>query len=446
MNRVFIPKVLVATLALMSVGNLYASELEKAIIAAEQRDPNFISALANKEAAAENIAIARSRLLPQVSAQGSYSRVQQDITQTNTTGQATNRQQSVNSLNSGLSIRQGLYKPRDWIGYSIGELQSEFGMQKLIAAQSDLWFRVVTAWIDVLAGNESFKAQQQAVDSTRYAAEQATKRFQAGDGTKDARIEAAAQHELAKAQLLEAEELLKAKKIAYRLLTGEEINLNNKFFPKYQNIKLASDMDSLLSRVMSANPEILSLKAAEQINLKRLKQAAADHRPNIDLVGSYTKAESDTVNTLGTKYTTRSVGVQVVIPIFSGGGLNAAERQQAATYRAATADREAAEIRIQNQIVTDWASYRSGYDRVTASQALVSGSAEQKRAYQMGLKSGIRTWGDIAQADVSLARRQTDYINYSANLIKVQARLLANLPTLDEDWVRWINLLSSSAH
>lgn len=446
MHKMIVPKYLVVVLSLIGIGNVCASDLEKAIIAAEQRDPSFISAQANKDAAAENIAIARSRLLPQVSVQGAYSRVQQDISQINTAGQTSNRQQSVNSLNSSLSIRQGLYRPRDWIGYSIGELQSEFGIHKSIAAQSDLWLRVVSSWVDVLAGNENFKAQQQAVESTRYAAEQAAKRYKAGDGTKDARMEAAAQHELAKAQLIEVEETLKARKLTYRLLTGEEVNLNNKYFPKYQNIKLVFNLDNLIAKVMNANPEILSLKAAEQINLKRLEQASADHRPTVDLVSSFTKAESDTVNTLGSKYTTRSVGVQVVIPIFSGGGLDATERQQAAIYRAASADREATEIRIQNQIITDWASYKSGYDRITANQALVNGATEQKRAYQMGLKSGIKTWADVAQADISLARRQTDYINYSANLIKIQARLLSNLPTLDEDWARWINLLSVNSH
>lgn len=420
-----------------------AQDLEKAIINAEEVDPTLAAARANKDAAAENIAIARSRLLPQVSAQGSYSRNQQDISQTNAQGQNSSRQQNVNALNSSVSLRQGLLRPRDWLGLSIGELQAEYGLQKLVAAQSDLWFRVVGAWVDVLAAHQIYKTQLQAVESTRQAAEQARRRFRAGDSTKDAQNEASAQHLLAKAQLSESEQTLKARQVAYRLLTGLEVNLANKKLPAYQDIKLPLSFSDLLAKALNKNGEILSLKIAEEINQHRIKQASLDHLPTVDLVSSYTKAESDTINTIGTQYTTKSIGVQVVIPIFSGGGLTAAERQQAATYRASMADRQAMEIRLQTQMNLDWSAYLSGFDRVTAAQDLVGAAKDQKQSYQLGLKSGIRTWGDLAQADILLARRQQEYITQVSNFFKSQARLLSNIPSSDDEWVQWVKLISS---
>lgn len=419
-----------------------ALELEKAIIAAEENDPTLASARANRDAAAENIDIARSRLFPQISAQGSYSRNQQDINQTNTQGQSSNRQQNVNSLNSSVSLRQGLLRPRDWLGLSIGELQAEYGLQKLMAAQSDLWFRVVAAWVDVLAASENYKTQLLAVDSTHQAAEQARRRFSAGDSTKDVQNEASAQHFLAKAQLSEAEQTLKAKQLSYRLLTGLELNLVNKKLPAHQDLKLPLTLNDLLLRTLNKNGEILSLRLAEQINQQRIKQASSDHLPTIDLVSSYTKAESDTINTIGTQYTTKSIGVQVVIPIFSGGGLSASERQQSANYRASIADRQAMEIRLETQINLDWASYLSGFDRVSAAQELVKAAKDQKRSYQLGLKSGVKTWGDIAQADMLLARRQQEYIGHASNFFKNQARLLSNIPSSDDEWIQWVKLMS----
>lgn len=417
-------------------------ELEKAIIAAEENDPTLASARANKDAAAENIAIARSRLLPQISAQGSYSRNQQDINQTNTQGQTSNRQQNVNSLNSSVSLRQGLLRPRDWLGLSIGELQAEYGLQKLNAAQSDLWFRVVAAWVDVLAASENLKTQLLAVESTRQAAEQARRRFGAGDSTKDVQNEASAQHLLARAQLSEAEQTLKAKQVSYRLLTGIEFNLANKKFPAHQDLKLPLTLNDLLLRALNKNGEVLSLRLAEQINQQRIKQASSDHLPTVDLVSSYTKAESDTINTIGTQYTTKSIGVQLVIPIFSGGGLTATERQQSANYRASMADRHAMEIRLESQMTLDWSSYLSGFDRVGAAQELVKAAKDQKRSYQLGLKSGIRTWGDIAQADMLLARRQQEYIGHASNFFKNQARLLSNIPSSEDEWIQWVKLMS----
>lgn len=423
-----------------------ASELERGIVAAEQIDPTLAIARANRDAAQENIGIARARLLPQISAQGAYAKNDQDITQTNPVGQSSNRQQNVKSLNSSVSVRQGLLRPRDWLGLSIGELQSEFGFQKLVAAQSDLWLRVVSAWMDVLAANENYKAQLAAVDSTQRASEQARKRFIAGDGTKDVQSEANAQFIMSKAQLFEAEQTLKARQLSYQLLTGHELNLSRLKLPNYNLIKLPLTLEALTARALSSNGEILSLKLADEINKKRVQQAATDHLPTVDFVGSYTKADSDTINTIGTQYTTKSIGIQLVIPIFSGGGVSATERQQAATYQAALAETRAMETRIQNQLNLDWSSYLSGFDRTVASKKLVDAALDQRQSYQMGLKSGIKTWGDIAQAEVLLARRQQEYILSASNYLKTQARLLATIPSTDDDWMKWIKLVSSHSN
>ncbi|MDE2212314.1 MAG: TolC family protein, partial [Betaproteobacteria bacterium] len=61
--------VLALAALLVFAGSARAMPLEAAIAAAEKNDPSLASAQANRDAAFENIAIARARLLPQTSVQ-----------------------------------------------------------------------------------------------------------------------------------------------------------------------------------------------------------------------------------------------------------------------------------------------------------------------------------------------------------------------------------------
>lgn len=432
------------SLSLIAGGAVSAMDLEKAIIAAENNDPTLASALANRDVASENIAIARSKLLPQVNAQGNYARANQGVEQKNLLGQTSDKTYKVNSKNSQIGLRQGLIRPRDWVGYSIGELQAEYGAQKLYSAQSDLWLRTVSAWVDVLAAVENRRAQAEAVKSTGHAAEQAKKRKAAGDGTRDNQAEAEAQHELAKAQLVEAEQTLKARQTNLRLLVGEAPDLSKYKLPHFSRVNLLTLSEpKVLERALDINPELLSAKAAEGINDKRLTQAKLDHLPTVDLVASHSKADSDTVNTIGTKYTTSQIGVQISIPLFTGGGLNASERQAAASYAASMADRRAAEVRLTNQVSNDWASYLANAERASSAEALVKAAREQRRSAELGLKAGIRTWAEVANADLLIARREADHIAYTANAIKTQARVLSVLPVTEDVWGQWVRELGS---
>lgn len=433
-------------LGFISSTQVSALDLIDAITEAEKNDQTLAAAVANRDAATENIAINRSRLLPQVNAQGTYARANQGVEQLNVLGQTSRRDYQVNSKNSQVNIRQGLLRPRDWLGLDVGQLQAEYGFQKLLSAQSDLWLRTVSLWVDVLAAKENRRAQAEAVDSSGHAAQQAKKRRRAGDGTRDAEAEAVAQHELAKAQLVEAEETLKAREIAFRLLTGKDGRFQHIKLPHYSRLRFnLSNNSQSIERILNSNPELMTAKLAEEVSQKRLMQAKSDHYPTVDLFASRSVADSDTVNTLGTKYSTSQVGVQIMIPLYSGGGLSATERQSASTLMAAKADRMAAEQRLSTQFNADWASQKFLLERARAADALVKAAREQRRGAELGLKGGLRSWSDVAVADLLVARREADYINYTASLIKTQAKVLSVLPISDDDWSAWVRYTAAIA-
>jgi protease secretion system outer membrane protein len=419
-----------------------AQGLSDALAAAQTRDPALQSASFNRDAAKLNVWISGARLLPQLSYQEVRQNTNQTTTQDTTLGPQA-REFTGQSYNKQLSLRQGIVRPRDVEGYRQGHMQSEYGEQKYISAQADLWNRTTGVWLDVLAARAMVQAYGRAVAVAAESSRQETRRYELGDGTKDGRAEAVAQLAQAKAMLSDAEFSLKAREIAFTSLTGLPLeSLNKRQLPAEKKIQFeASQREELWSMVLSSAPELQAAEAVQKVSLSRANQALYDHLPTLDLVASASSAQNDSTNTLGYRYTNRQIGAQLVVPLFSGGGMEASRRQAYASYEASVADREALLMRIENQFMSDWASQAGLFERTQAARSLVVAALEQQRAAELGKSKGLRTWTDLSNAELLLARRKSDLINLQVALFKTQARILALLPVQTPAWDAWINNL-----
>jgi outer membrane protein TolC len=427
-------------------GLAHAQELREVIGAAQGRDPTLQSAAANRDAAQENIDIALSRLLPQLSYQNTTQKIHQTTTQATSAGPQV-RDFDGSSYTRQLSLRQGVFRPRDVAGYMAGGAQAEYGAYKYDSALSDLWNRSVGAWLDVLAARTLLDVQQQTLKSVTEAARQEVKRFDRGDGTRDVRAEAQAQFAQAQALVVDAKLALQARERAYQLLTGlDPQGLTNKRLPNEAEVKLPeSSKDELWSLVASAGPELLAAQAVETVNRYRMVQAASDHLPTLDFVASATNAQNDSTNTLGATYNNRQVGAQLALPLYAGGGIEAGRRQAMATYQASVADREATLMRLETQFTNDWASQAGLVERAQAARSLLEAAKDQRRGIELGLARGLRNWGDLSSAELLVARRYNDLVNLQVTLFKTQARLLSLVSIQTPAWDAWVQALDAAS-
>ena len=423
-------------------GSVFAQSLNDTLQAAWGNDPGLQSAAANRVAAKENMGIAKSRLLPQANIQGSQSNLSQTTTQNTTLGPQANSFRGT-SYNYTLSVRQGLVRPRDWIGLDLGRQQAFYGELKFQSAKSDLWNRAANAWIDLLSAQMSKMIYAKSIQTIAESAKQEALRFEKGDGTKDSMVEAQAQLQQAKAMLSDAELNLRSKLKAYQTLSGLESNeWLNRRLPDEKNVNFAAfGKDVLWERIEDETPELLASRAVERINQIKAQQSKYDTYPTLDAFGQSTNAQNDTTNTLGYQYRNNQVGVQLSYPLYAGGGLDATKRQAMATYEASIADRESLSIRIQNQFDGDWAAQAGFYEKANAARGLVLAAQEQKKAAEAGIKQGSRTWTDVSNAQLLLARRETDLITVLVNLYKLQSRILSLLPSDDPAWEAWVQQL-----
>jgi len=433
------------TAVLLSIDSVCASSLDETIKGAQSYDKALVSAYANKQAAFENVGIARSRLLPQINLQALKQRLNQTTTQNTSLGPQANVFQG-ESYQYQMSLRQGLVRPRDLAGLSVGEQQALYGEYKYESAKTDLLNRSAGVWLDVLAALSTKALYQSAIKTISDSANQERLRFEKGDGTKDAMIEAQAQLAQARAMLQDAELNLQAKILTHQLLTGYlQSNWTNKMLPNEDRFAFDDSLKLILyERIKQQSPELLAAKAVEEVNAFRASQSLYDHFPTLDIVASATRAQNDTTNTLGYTYQNQQVGLQLTVPLFAGGGIDATRRQAVSSFDASVADRESLEFRIQTQFENDWATQAGLLERTKAARALMFSAAEQKKAALLGVNKGLRTWSDVANAELLLARRTSDLISIQSNLYKIQARILSLLLSSDPAWTQWIVLMDAN--
>ncbi len=404
---------------------VYAATIEEAFDNAIKVDPALRSSRFNQDANNENIAIARSRLLPQISLQGSTNQLTQTTTQDVPGNSSISKSFTGPSANHQFVIRQGLLRPKDVAALNFAELQSQYAEVRYQSDLSDLWLRVANAWIELVGARQLVVAYEKPLTPLLAAAKQEVAKLNQGDGTKDAAVEAEAQYQIADATFQQALQTFKAKQRTFEILT----HIDSKFV---QNVKLdlkprlifsENDRDRLWSQAREKSFELRFAEIQELLQRERVRMAKADHLPTLDVMAAWNVAKNDATSTQGYRYQNNQIGIQYMIPIYAGGSISATERQAELALQASIADSEAVANRLEGDFRLLWSAWLGQSARVQAGYKLLESSNEQLRATQLSYSHGVKTLMEVANAELVLSRRIADQINAVMEYQKNSARI-----------------------
>ena len=423
-----IPKLIgffVGTLVIGFTTPVLGVTIQEAFENAIKVDPALRASRYNQEANNENIAIARSRLLPQISLQGSTNQLTQTTTQDVPGNSSISKSFTGPSANHQFVIRQGLIRPKDVATLSFAELQSQYAEIKYQSDLSDLWLRVASSWIELVGASQLVVAYEKPLNLLQAAAKQEIAKLNQGDGTKDAVAEAEAQYQIAQATYQQALQTFNAKQRSFEILT----QIDSKFV---QNVKLdlkplpifsENDRDQLWLRVKEKSFELRFAEIQERLQRERVRIAKADHLPTLDLIAAWNIAKNDATSTQGYRYQNNQIGIQYMLPIYAGGSIAAAERQALLTLQAISADTEAITNRLEGDFRQLWSLWSGNNARVQAGYKLLESSNEQLRATQLSYANGVKTIMELANSELVNSRRIADQINTVMDYQKYTARL-----------------------
>jgi outer membrane protein len=398
-------------LSAIATSNLsYAENLLDVYQQAQSNDPVVLKAHAQFMASKEDIIQARSILLPQLSASGSYTLAETDVDGTQTSDSDSK------SISAILSMQ--LYHHASWLRLDSSKKRAHQSDIAFQVAQQELIVRVTKAYFDVLSAKDDLefaKAEKKAV--TRQL-EQTKQRFKVGLTAITDVHEAQAQFDNTVTAEIRAENnVFNTEEVLREITNVYPRNLDALNTDRFSASRPVPD--SANEWQQTAEAQNLSL-IAQKINIDLAKDniniARAGHYPTIDLKGRYTKTDND--NPFLSPYTiesdNQSIGIELNVPIYSGGAITSSVRKAQSNYVASSQDL----AQTHRKIVRNT---RNAYNTVIASVSAIKSleqsviSAESAlSATEAGMDVGIRTIVDVLDSTRNLynAKRNLSSTRY----------------------------------
>jgi TolC family type I secretion outer membrane protein len=417
----------------------WSLDLSQAYQAALEQDATIRAARAAAEARRERLPQARAQLLPNISASVTRNKNDLDRTSPTPTGQSVTSEERYFSGSQALTLRQPIFRKYQIADYGQAQAQVEDANATLEKDLQNVAVRVSGAYFEALLTQEQLAlvlAQKTAYTTQLDAAR---KRLNAGAGTRTDIDEAQAALDMNTAQELEARQNVDFTRRQLQALVNQPIGSLAGLDPQKLELRPPEPdrVEDWALRAEQSSPEIRSLKAQAEAARQEVEKAKAGHFPTLDAIAQWSRNQNDSITTLNTRYTNRSIGLQLVVPIFSGGFASSVIRQAVADQERVEQSLEALRRDLGVRVHREFRGITEGLLRVKALEQAVR-SAEQvavssRRSYEAGSRTLVDTLNAEQQRVAAL--RDLAQARYLYLMSRVRLLALAGGPkseTIDE--------------
>ena len=421
----------------LGAGGAGAVTLQQAYEAALKHDPQFRMRFYENESGKELRKLGRAQLLPNVAGSYSYGKnvADQEFSRVGAAPVVTHPKYT--SRSAVVQLRQPLFNLDAIMRYRQGKVQSAQSGELYEAGIDEVSVRVVSSYLDVLFAQDQLALARVQRDAHLEQQKVNQRLFEKGEGTRTDMLETQARLDLAEAQLIESQDNLQAARETLEgvidMDPGELDRLGEDFRPAALN---PSSFEEWSKLALARNNQLAAARLAVENARLDIGRNKAGHLPRVDFVAAYSKADSETLTNLGQENTNRQLGVQVNIPIYSGGAVSASTRQAAANYGRAQAELDS----LTNQTLVE---LRKAHSLVTSSgrkiDALIKAVESGKllmTATEQSIKGGVRINLDLLNAQQQLFTSQRDLAQARYTYLVGVMRLRAAAGTLEADAIR----------
>lgn len=421
-----------AMVVAMSVPSLHAMSLSEAVDAAREHDPQYRAAAYELEAARQGVPIARAALLPQVSLNYSNAGVSGTREFPNSLSQQVSTRVEYESPQTSLNLRLALFNYEAWSRLDQAGVQARGAEASFRARGLELTERVISAYLQLLEAHAQLSLVDAEVAALEAQFQRAQQRFRRGEGTRTDEAQALAGVELSRARAADARERMLVAAARLRRLTGRMPAFAQDITPGFRPQPAApAQLLEWTEAAMRQSPVIEARALAVEAARFGVRRTQAGHLPRLDLVGSVARNRNESLANLDQSSSLRTIGVQLSLPLYSGGGVTATVRQaQFESLRAEEelrTERENVELELRRLLqAADAAAARAAALRnaVAAGETAVTGATLAQAAGQ----ATQTEWLD-ARSRLYASRRELAQAQYDHLAARMRLLLLAGEPT-----------------
>ena len=407
--------------------------LQQALELALTHAPAVQAAEAGRDAAAEDAALGRAPLLPQIEVSGSLQR-RRHRTDYDTPQTLFKTDLNYNENTIGVRVVQSLFDLQRWAGYRQGELSAEGGELRLQLERQRLMLETAQAFLDATTAQAALSAASARGEAAAKLAVQAEAAQRVGTAAMPELLDAEARRDLARADRLKAENDLDQARARLASLTGKPVD----------SLK-PSPLSTMPAGQAADRPEhwedqaavhALAVKLAEvQFGVAKQgkRKALGGALPRVEAFGELARdRSSDTILNRGATVRDQAVGVQVKMPLYTGGGTTAQMRKsekEAVQAEFALAD----DVRLARLTARQaFLANQSAAARVAAMRQAVLSARKAAQAAHLGHEVGLRSITEVLDADERSFTAERNLAAASAQYVFAALQLRASVGELTD--------------
>ena len=398
---------LVLAFPLSQVG---AVDLSQAYLSALEQDASIKASRAFADAGRESLPQARAQLLPNVSASFARNRNQLESSTPNILGEQTKSSYGYPSSNDTVTLRQPIYRGAQWAQYRQAKAQVADVEAVLDNDVQNLAVKVGSAYFEALLAQDQLALNRSQLSTYREHLESARKLLAGGSGTRTEVDEAQARLDMGTAQELESLQNVDYTRQQLQVMVNQPLDVLATLDPDKLNLvpPQPASVDAWIDRAEQSSAELRALRARVEVATHEVAKARSGHYPSLDAVAQWSRSNSENSVSINSSYETRSVGIQLSVPIYAGGGVNSSVRQALANKVRAEQTLEAARRELGVRVYKEFRGVSEGVLRVRALEQAVRSAELAQESSRKSFQGGARTRIDVLNSETAVVVAKRD--------------------------------------
>lgn len=393
-------------------------------------DSVYAAARAQRDAVQTLIPQARGQLLPQIAFNYSRNRNNTDNEFRTQEDTSISKRYDYYSSNGSLNLTQALFRPQAWIALAQADDQVRQAEAEFRQVEQELILRLAQAYFDVLLAEDNVSLAQEQKAAIAEQLKQAKRYFEAGIGTVTDINDAQARYDTIQAQEIAARNTLEVKVRSLEQIVGGTHRHLDRLGPRLALEKpLPEKVDEWIDFSLANNPQLKAREAALEVAEKDVGKSAAGHLPTVDIVAGRSQVVNPAYSLLENTNWTNTVGIQLAVPLFTGGTTQGRVNQSRAVRERTRYELESVKRSTVLTTRQEFLNVDSGVAQVKALEQAVKSNEVALYSAQRGQEAGMRTSFDVLNAQQLLftVRRDLAQARYSYVTSRLKLRSATGL-------------------
>ena len=343
----------------------------------------------------------------------------------------------------GVTVKQPLFNYSAYAQYKKILTQINLSDKQLIKTQQDLILRISKTYFETLLAKDQVDLFQSQRASIQEQLSKAEAQFEAGLISITDINEAKTKKALIEAQQISAIQKLKIKKREIQVITGKLPGKLTPLNPIITFTEIDNLADDWIAIAQENNLELQIKKDEIKIAEREIDSRRSGHYPTIDAIANRSRNWDKggypygATKNEGIRSYSDTIGIEINIPIFSGGMTSSRVREAVLLKSKLEEDVEYLRKGIELKVRDYYLSLQTNFSEISAYQQAMKSATLQLESTQLGFQEGLRNSVEVLDSQQILFNAKLNVLesryNYIMNFInlKLSAGMLS-IEDLDE--------------